>query len=51
MRKLQKFILGDRDFQQDYKVSDLFTSNDLTRWQKSNIQKFELDIEGNGGIY
>jgi predicted ATPase len=51
LRKLQKFILGDRAFQQDYKVSDLFASKDLTRWQKSNIQKFELDIEGNGGIY
>ncbi len=51
LRKLQKFILGDQAFQQDYKVSDLFASKDLTRWQKSNIQKFELDIEGNGGIY
>jgi len=51
LRKLQQFILGDQAFQQDYKVSDLFASKDLTRWQKSNIQKFELDIEGNGGIY
>ncbi|MEG4166954.1 MULTISPECIES: AAA family ATPase [unclassified Microcoleus] len=51
LRKLQKFILGDQAFQQDYKVSDLFASKDLTRWQKSNIQKFELDIEGNGGLY
>jgi len=51
LRKLQKFILGDQAFQQDYKVSDLFASKDLTRWQKSNIQKFELDIQGNGGIY
>ncbi len=44
LRKLQKFILGDQAFQQDYKVSDLFASKDLTRWQKSNIQKFELRI-------
>ncbi|MFM6396167.1 MAG: AAA family ATPase [Planktothrix sp.] len=51
LRKLQKFIIGDQAFQQDYKVSDLFTNNDLTRWQKSQIQKFELDIQGNGGIY
>lgn len=51
LRKLQKFIIGDQSFQQDYKVSDLFTNNDLTRWQKSQIQKFELDIKGNGGIY
>lgn len=51
LRKLQKFILGDQAFQQDYKVSDLFARKDLTRWQKSEIQKFELDIQGNGGIY
>ncbi|WP_293339875.1 AAA family ATPase [Microcoleus sp. CAWBG58] len=51
LRKLQKFILGDRAFEQDYKVSDLFANKDLTRWQKSNIQKFELDIEGNNGLY
>lgn len=51
LRKLQKFILGDQAFQREYRVSDLFASKDLTRWQKSNIQKFELDIEGNGGIY
>lgn len=51
LRKLQKFILGDQAFQQDYKVSDLFANKDLTRWQKSNIQKFELELQGNDGIY
>lgn len=51
LRKLQKFILGDQNFQQDYKVSDLFSYQDLTRWQTSNIQKFELDIQGDTGIY
>lgn len=51
LRKLQKFILGEQALQREYRVSDLFASKDLTRWQKSNIQQFELDIEGNGGIY
>ena len=51
LRKLQKFILGEQALQRDYRVSDLFGSNDLTRWQKSDIQKFELDLQGNGGLY
>ena len=38
LRKLQKFILGDQAFQREYRVSDLFASKDLTRWQKSNIK-------------
>ena len=45
LRKLQKFI---RD---DVKVENLFRQSDLTRWETRLIQKFELDIEGNGGIY
>jgi predicted ATPase len=51
LRKLQTFILGEQALQRDYRVLDLFENNDLTRWQKSDIQKFELDIQGNGGIY
>jgi predicted ATPase len=51
LRKLQKFILGEQALQREYRVSDLFASKDLTRWQKSDIQNFELDIQGNGGIY
>lgn len=51
LRKLQTFILGEQAFQQDYRVLDLFANKDLTRWQKSDIQKFELDIQGNGGLY
>ena len=51
LRKLQTFILGEQGLQRDYRVLDLFENNDLTRWQKSDIQKFELDIQGNGGIY
>ncbi len=49
--KLQKFILGADFFEDDYRVQDLFEKSDLTRWQDSLIQNFELDIEGNGGIY
>jgi energy-coupling factor transporter ATP-binding protein EcfA2 len=45
LEKLQKFIIGNT------KVSDLFPSSDLTRWETRSIQKFELDIKGNGGIY
>lgn len=45
LRKLQEFI---RD---ESKVEDIFHKTDLTRWETRLIQKFELDIEGNGGIY
>ncbi|MEQ8996720.1 MAG: AAA family ATPase [Coleofasciculus sp. B1-GNL1-01] len=45
IEKLQKFIIGN------IKVSDLFPSSDLTRWETRSIQKFELEIKGNGGIY
>ncbi|HAO11786.1 MAG TPA: ATPase [Planktothrix sp. UBA8407] len=51
LRKLQTFILGEQALQRDYRVLDLFENTDLTRWQKSDIQKFELDIQGNGGTY
>lgn len=45
LRKLQQFISGDR------KVLPLFRAADLTRWQTSPIQTFELEIEGNEGLY
>jgi len=49
--KLQKFILGE-DFSLDnYRVQDLFEKSELTRWQDSPVQNFELELEGNGGIY
>ncbi|MEO6862520.1 MAG: AAA family ATPase [Microcoleus sp.] len=51
LRKLQIFILGEQALLRDYRVVDLFKNKDLTRWQKSEIQKFELDIQGNGGVY
>lgn len=33
------------------KASEPFKASDCTRWQTSNIQSFELEIEGNGGAY
>jgi predicted ATPase len=44
LRKLQAFIAGG-------KVTDIFAPEDLTRWQTFPIQRFELDIDGNGGSY
>jgi predicted ATPase len=29
----------------------IFTGDDLTRWQTSPVQRFELEIEGNEGVY
>lgn len=45
LRKLQSFILGDE------KTGVLFKQDNLTRWQKSRVQRFELEVEGNGGTY
>ncbi len=44
LRKIKAFVGGVR-------VADLFRSDDLTRWQTSPIQTFELEIEGNNGTY
>lgn len=49
--KLQKFILGEDFSLGDYRVQDLFEKSALTRWQDSPVQSFELELEGNGGIY
>lgn len=50
--KLQKFILGEFETTgKYYQVSEIFHQQDLTRWQNSPIQKFELEIAGNGGTY
>lgn len=43
--KLRSFILFN------VSVSEAFKRTDLNRWGNRLIQKFELDIEGNGGIY
>ena len=42
---IQAFIGGEE------KVVGLFFLNELTRWQTSLTQSFELEIEGNGGTY
>lgn len=44
LRKIQAFLNGD-------KVVELFYPDDLTRWQTSSIQSFELEIKGNEGFY
>lgn len=44
LRKIQSFLDGT-------KVTSIFDPGDLTRWQTSPLQRFELEIEGNGGIY
>ncbi|MCP4110668.1 MAG: AAA family ATPase [Desulfobacteraceae bacterium] len=36
---------------QGSEISELFFTEDLTRWQKTSKQRFELELEGNGGIY
>ncbi|NEQ76973.1 MAG: AAA family ATPase [Okeania sp. SIO2C9] len=52
LHKLQKFILGEFETTgKYYQVSEIFHQQDLTRWQNLPIQKFELEIAGNGGTY
>ncbi|MHC5724017.1 MAG: AAA family ATPase [Nostoc sp.] len=45
LRKIQTFVSGDS------KVEGIFESADCTRWQTLPIQRFELEIAGNGGYY
>ena len=45
VQKIQAFVGGNG------KASDIFKAIDLTRWQKSLIQSFELEINSNRGIY
>ena len=45
LKKIQSLINGAG------KVSALFKSDDLTVWQKSVVQSFEIEIQGNDGIY
>ncbi|MEH2440849.1 AAA family ATPase [Nostoc sp.] len=45
LRKIQIFISGDE------KVEGIFKSADCTRWQTLQLQRFELEISGNGGNY
>jgi predicted ATPase len=43
--KIQTFISGDK------KLEGIFKASDCTRWRKNSLQKFELEIEGNSGVY
>jgi predicted ATPase len=45
LQKIQFFISGDS------KIETIFKSKDCTRWQTSKIQRFELEILSNHGIY
>jgi predicted ATPase len=45
LQKIQALVSGDE------KATALFRSDMLTRRQTANTQRFELEIEGNGGLY
>jgi predicted ATPase len=45
LHKIQSLINGTE------KVSSLFSPDDLTLWQKSDVQTFGIEIEGNKGLY
>jgi len=45
LRQIQFFVLGG------WNVSGAFPLSSCTRWQNVVTQRFELEIEGNGGIY
>jgi len=45
LRKIQEFVRGRKV------MHHIFNADDCTRWQTSSIQRFELEIEGNGGTY
>ena len=45
LQKIQAFVSGDS------KVAAIFKPEDVTRWQTSKVQYFELQILGNGGCY
>lgn len=44
LQKIQAFVGGGNK-------ANIFKSTDLTRWQTLQIQRFELEILGNGGCY
>ncbi|MCH8290055.1 AAA family ATPase [Candidatus Poribacteria bacterium] len=44
LRKIQAFVSGE-------KATNLFHPDDLTRWQTSPVQHFELEIEVDGNSY
>jgi predicted ATPase len=45
LQKIQAFVSGDS------KVDKIFNAADCTRWQTLAVQRFELELQGNGGSY
>ena len=45
LQKIQEFVNGDSQLEK------IFLSSDCTRWQTLQVQRFELEIIGNNGIY
>lgn len=45
LNKIQTFIRSGK------KVDEIFTINNITKWQRHQVQSFELEIEENGGLY
>lgn len=45
LRMIRDFVCGGS------RIESIFTPEAKTRWQDSNIQTFELEIEGNEGLY
>lgn len=45
LQKIQSFVSGDS------KVDKIFDFADCTRWQTLAVQRFELELQGNGGSY
>lgn len=53
LNEIQRFVLSNVKLN-DKKIDEkdrVFKSSTLTRWNNDPLQKFEMDIEGNGGIY
>lgn len=45
LSKLQRFVTKNE------KITDIFDQKDITRWQKKNIQLFEIEVLGSEGLY
>ena len=51
LNELQKFIILKIRLDEKEEDKRVFKTSTLTRWGSDIIQKFEIEIEGNGGIY
>jgi len=45
LRRLQGFVVGRHD------VATAFSTNHLTRWSQSNVQKFQLNLQVDDSVY